>query len=69
MTELLAPFPTIHRVSAESFRDIHAAARHLIATHRARPGDVVVMLRGKMETARGIVGLLANDILRRPFDG
>ena len=59
---MLAPFPVIHRVSAESFRDIQAAARHLIATHRASPGDVVVMLRGKMETAGGIVGLLANDV-------
>ena len=53
-------FPHIHRVAAESFRDIYIPARYLLANSHANPGDVIVMLRGTREIARGEVTALAS---------
>ncbi len=53
-------FPKVHRVSTEGFRDIFIAARYLLLNHVAHRGDVVVMLRGTRQIARGEVAALAS---------
>lgn len=51
--------PRIHRCSSESFPSIYTAAKYLLVNGHANSGDVVVMLRGTMEIARGEVSKLA----------
>ncbi len=53
-------FPTVHRVGAESFPSIYTAALHLLTIRRANPGDIIIMMRGRIELARGEVSALAS---------
>ncbi len=56
----MSAFTHIHRVAAESFPNIFVVAKYLLVNGHANPGDVVVMMRGTREIARGEVTALAS---------